>query len=99
MQESAEVIKKRAYNREKQRIWREQNRERSRATKRAWMRKKRGQEEHTFIPGEKKSPSIFDAGFMERPYNPPPVALCETCGRKYLVKLHCLWCNRRNATC
>lgn len=89
-----ELLEKRAKNREKQRIWREKNPERSREIKRKNMRKARGQDE-AYKPFIARG-SITTFGVRFDSNHIIDVALCTTCHRKYLTKLYCLWCNDSN---
>jgi hypothetical protein len=101
-----DLLEKRAKNREKQRIWRQKNLEKSRELKRKSNWKARGgppkPREHVFIKKEPKSPrepkpiSIQAFGTRIDPADQIEVSLCMNCYRKYLPKLYCLWCNDKN---
>ncbi len=92
------------YNREKQRIWREKNLEKSREMKKLSNWKARGgppkPKIKVFVPKPtpkerpaRISPSIHESDFRENKEPLIEVSLCMNCYRKYLTKLHCLWCN------
>lgn len=102
-----ELLEKRAKNREKQRIWRERNLERSKEIKRLSNYKSRGYVPQPRVfterppkrdkPGRpRKSPSIHESDFKQNKEPDIEVSLCMTCYRKYLPKLYCLWCNDKN---
>lgn len=90
-----ELLEKRAKNREKQRIWREKNLEKSRQMKKLSNWKVRGgppkPKEPVFIPTPE-----YIAKTTEVIYPPIDVSLCMNCYKKYLTKLYCLWCNGPN---
>lgn len=88
------LIEKREKNREKQKKWREQNLEKSNFMGYNSNRKLRGQkpisfEEYqqrpTYTPRLKKTIVEYE--------KPIDVSLCLECGKRYLTKLRCLWCN------
>lgn len=91
-----EQLEKSAKNREKQRIWRLNNLEKSRELKRKSNWKARG-----YIPERRITKSSIETfGTRTDPTKEIEVSLCTNCFRKYLTKLYCLWCNniygRRN---
>lgn len=102
MQEQLEL--KRAQNREKQRVWREKNLEKSKFMKFNSTRKFRGNEpisfeeyraRPVFIPKGQTNPSQA-LGTRTDDTTPIDVSLCMNCYRKYLTKLYCLWCNDKD---
>lgn len=59
-----------------------------------YKNRKLGRKERIYIPksNEKQSANIYSAGFPGKSYKEIEVKLCQSCGRKYLTKLYCLWC-------
>lgn len=93
-----ELLEKRAKNREKQRVWREKNLERSKEIKNKSNWKARGIPQPRLSQEKRiyKSPSIEHMGIRIDDTTPIDVSLCMNCYRKYLTKLYCLWCNDKN---
>lgn len=93
-----------AKNREKQRRWRENNRERSRELKRISNWRARGITEKTIAQRLKNPPqkrlvrtsTIPTWAERVNPKDEIQVSLCNTCFRKYLTRLHCLFCTKYN---
>ena len=84
--------RRRAYMRE----YKEKNREKLKQIKWKYARRSRGQNDdvseyrRNVESGSNYSLiSLVKVGEIE-------VSLCGQCSRKYLTKLHCLWCNRNN---
>lgn len=88
----------RALNRERQRTWRMNNIEKSRALKREWNRKNRAHKAgRTYIPGLPCSPgrarSVPNYGLVStKEVKEIAVSLCRGCDRTYLEKLGCVFC-------
>lgn len=81
---------KRERNREKQRIWRENHRERYLEIKRNYARKVRGTEPERYFTNK----SINAFGERKDDDKTTEVSICKNCARTYLQKLHCIWCNQ-----
>lgn len=95
---------KRAYNREKARKWRAENADRMREIRRDSARRARSSPGYVY----KYIPRLAEEGFRAisvwgdsytlrstRLDKPIECELCQSCGRKYLTKLYCLWCTKK----